>query len=356
MLVAFRADASNEIGIGHFMRCVTLASELKKKGAKCFFISRNLQPYLEEMLNNLSIEYLHLLPNKKSVNSEDLNHSKWLGVSQIDDAKQTIKALDNINCDWVVVDHYGIDYRWETIIRSKTKKIMVIDDIADRQHDCDVLLDQNFYQNMEKRYLEKVPRHCKLILGPKFALLNEEYRNIRKKTKIRDKGVGKILVFFGGADKNNFTSLAIRTLSEMKVSQKIDVVVGAKHSNLEKIKSLCKYNNFICHIQTSNMASLISNADLAIGAGGSSSWERCCLGLPSIIISLANNQINISKSLELLGAGIYIGNIDKVSLEDLKKALESYIIAPRELKSASKKAFSIVDGLGTIRVIKNLGY
>lgn len=175
--------------------------------------------------------------------------------------------------DWLVVDHYALDARWESALRASTKQIMVIDDIADRQHDCDVLLDQNFYADMQKRYTGKVSAHCQLLLGPRYALLRDEFRKLREQVKPRNGTVKKILVFFGGVDADNYTGRAIEALAEIGIEGLyVDVVIGAQHSCREQIKSVCAQHGFICHVQTDKMAELMAAADLAIGAGGSATY------------------------------------------------------------------------------------
>ena len=195
MKIVFRTDASSQIGTGHFMRCLTLADELKKQGAQIRFISRNLPPHLSEMLKAKGVEYIPLITDATQEPIDELTHSNWLGTSQNQDAQATIQALADCSCDFLVVDHYALDKRWESAVRLSCKKLMVIDDLADRQHDCDVLLDQNFYADMQTRYIDKVPEHCQLLLGPRYALLREEFRTSREKVKVRVGDVKKYWYF-----------------------------------------------------------------------------------------------------------------------------------------------------------------
>ena len=350
--IAFRVDASSQIGIGHFMRCLTLARELKKQNLEVCFVSRNLPLHLREMLIAKGIELISLSAHDDEESIDELSHASWLGVSQAQDAEVTVKGLSGQVYDWMIVDHYALDVRWESIVRPNVKKIMVIDDLADRHHDCDVLLDQNYYADMQTRYNGKVPAHCQLLLGPNYALLREEFRALREQVKVRNGKVKKVLVFFGGVDADNYTFQAIEALAEVNAGLKVDVVIGAQHPFKEMIENACVKHDYVCHIQTPYMAKLMAEADLAIGAGGSASWERCCLGLPSLLVSLADNQIAIAKELSAISACAYIGNRDDVSL---KKWL-TQLIANQELtQKISEKSFSIVDGLGVHRVSKEMG-
>ena len=354
--IAFRVDASNHIGTGHFMRCLTLADELKKRGAQIRFISRNLPTHLSDLLAEKGMEYLSLSTDVAKESIDELVHANWLGTSQAQDAQVTIQALADQSWDWIVVDHYGLDGRWESTVRDSCKKLMVIDDLADRQHDCDVLLDQNYYVDMQTRYIGKVPGNCQLLLGPRYALLREEFRELRKHVKPRTGEVKKILVFFGGVDADNYTGLALTALAEMNTKRHIDVVIGAQHPFREQIHNICLAHGYICHVQTTRMAELMAVADLAIGAGGSSSWERCCLGLPGLLVAVAENQVEIAKALNSIGACYYLGEENAVNSDSVKHSINELLVAPDQILSISKQAFSLVDGLGVKRASKALGY
>ena len=196
------------------MRCLTLADALKQCGARIRFISRELPVHLRNMLVTKGMELVSLEGNVVgSLPTDELVHAHWLGTSQAQDAEATIQALSDQTWDWLIVDHYALDARWESAMRQTTKKIMVIDDIADRKHDCDVLLDQNFYADMQTRYVDKVPAHCQLLLGPRYALLRDEFRKLHEQVQPRTGSVKRILVFFGGVDADNYTGLAIDALA-----------------------------------------------------------------------------------------------------------------------------------------------
>lgn len=343
MKIAFRTDASSQIGTGHFMRCLTLAEELKKQRAKVRFISRNLPANLSDMLKQKGLEYVPLGADAKQVPIDELAHSSWLGTSQSQDAKATVQALADCLCDWLVVDHYALDERWESVVRVSCKKLMVIDDLADRQHDCDVLLDQNYYANMQTRYIGKVPSLCQLLLGPSYALLRDEFRKLHEQIKPRTGEVKRILVFFGGVDADNYTSLAIEALAEMNIAQHIDVVIGAQHPYRDQIKNACITHGYVCHVQTTRMAELMAEADLAVGAGGSASWERCAMGLPSLIIELAGNQSKSAIDLDSASVLINMGDARLIMKADLINEIGKLLIDEHlrtKLSNASLKLMS----------------
>jgi UDP-2,4-diacetamido-2,4,6-trideoxy-beta-L-altropyranose hydrolase len=354
MKIVFRTDASSQIGTGHFMRCLTLADQLKKKGAHIHFICRDLPAHLSEILKSRDMEYIPLSTDVIMDPIDELAHSSWLGTSQTQDAQATVKALASQSWDWIIVDHYALDERWERTVRANCKKLMVIDDLADRQHVCDVLLDQNFYADMQIRYSGKVPEQCQLLIGPRYALLREEFRALRKYIKPRSGEVKKILIFFGGVDADNYTSLAIKVLAELECKQQVDVVIGAQHPNREQIKQACAKYGYACHVQTTRMAELMAKADLAIGAGGSATWERCCLGLPSLLVAFAENQINITKNLDLIGACIYTRKLKSTIIKITSTSLDVNLKNQHQLMAISRKAYSLVDGLGAVRVMDQI--
>ncbi len=347
---AFRVDAGSQIGTGHFMRCLTLATVIKKHGAHVRFVSRNLPEHLLDMLIEKDIELVSLMGDVAPSTDGGLAHSHWLDVSQEQDAQASIQALSDQQWDWIIVDHYALDARWEHSLRTSAKQIMVIDDIADRQHDCDVLLDQNFYADMQTRYVNKVPEHCQLLLGPSYALLRDEFRVMREQIKPRSGVVKNILVFFGGVDADNYTGLTLEVLAEIACKElNVDVVIGAQHPCREQILEACEMHAYVCHVQTEHMAELMAKADLAIGAGGSATWERCCLGLPTFGICIASNQrrqIEDAATEGLLYAPLDGGELMGVLKRHISALLENALL----LKHMSASAMAFVDGRGVIRV------
>ena len=353
--IVFRTDATSQIGTGHFMRCLTLADGLKQHGAHIRFVSRKLPVHLRDMLTAKGMELVSLDSDASAAPIDELAHAHWLGTSQTQDAQASIQALSDRAWDWLIVDHYALDARWERAMRSSARQIMVIDDIADRQHDCDVLLDQNFYVDMQTRYTGKVPAHCQLLLGPRYALLRDEFQKLREQVKPRTGPVKRILVFFGGVDADNYTGRAIEALAEIGVKEMhVDVVIGAQHPCRAEIETNCSIQGFICHVQTDKMAELMAAADLAIGAGGSASWERCCLGLPSLSICVAANQQKLIADAAQEGL-LYAPAIGTDMAAVIKKHTTALLENPYLRRLISGKAMQAVEGRGVLRIIGNLG-
>jgi len=360
MNIVFRVDSSIQIGTGHLMRCLTLADVLYVKGATISFICRELPGNICDFVEKKGF-HVHRLPYIKARcdnNNQSSEHTQWLGVSWEEDAKQTkaILAKEDRAIDWLIVDHYALDRQWETLVRPHVEKIMVIDDLADRSHDCDLLLDQNLYENMETRYKGLIPNHCPKLLGPKYALLRSEFREARKYLQQRDGNVKRILIFFGGSDPTNETSKALEAIHLLNLSDiAIAVVIGAANPYKEQIKHLYRtMSNITFYCQIENIAQLMVNADLAIGAGGTTTWERCSLGLPSIVFSIAHNQEAITKHAAQAGALINLGTAYKVTVEQLAQTLKHLIKKSDTLCSMSAQGLQLVDGFGAERVIKEM--
>lgn len=331
MNVIIRADASTSIGSGHVMRCLTLAHRLKKeKNAKVVFVMRVLPGNLIGVVEKQGFEVLKLPPanQKYSLNGYGL----WLTVPMEVDAQQTIEILQHYlqehDCDVVnrlIVDSYALDEQWERMLRPYCREIMVIDDLANRRHDCDILLDQNFYLNKDARYAGLVPEHCKMLLGAEHALLREEFYEAKKHLRKRDGNIKNILVFYGGSDLTNETEKAIKALVQLHdegYNFTADVITGVSNSRREKIEKICsKYRFLQYYCQVSNMAEFMNKADLMLGAGGSTTWERLYMELPALVTAVAENQIQGCRDCSQAGLIDYIGESEKVTVDVIVNAL-----------------------------------
>ncbi len=349
MKVAFRVDSSSEIGGGHLMRCVTLAESLADLSVEVFFICRDFPGNLIDVLKKKSIE-TYVLP--KHNNSEILGElESWLKVKTRHDADETIAAIKDKKIDLLIIDHYGIDINWERQIRPYVNKIMVIDDLANRRHECDILLDQNFLPNMDARYKSLVPTGTMLMLGAQYALLKNEFKHFRVNSQ--PSGTLKnILVFFTTGDDKGQTIKALSALSMFDEKLKVDVVVGKKNEDIKLIERFCFRKKWQFHCQIDYMPRLIYESNLIIGAAGSSSWERCSLGVPAIIAVLAENQVHVADALSNSGVAINLGWHLNIDVQNYLDALNS--ITDEKLFLMSNKALAMVDAFGVDRVIEKI--
>ena len=356
MRVVFRVDASLLIGTGHVMRCLTLADELTRHGHECWFICREHPGHLGDLIASQGYS-LTLLPAptdldmQQNTNSND-DYARWLGVQLLDDARQTFEAISPLKPDWLVVDHYALDAQWERMLKSAVFKIMVIDDLANRSHECTVLLDQTFGRNATE-YQPWVPHNCQLLCGSQYALLRSEFAELRpyslqrrSKAKLR-----KVLVTMGGVDRSNVTGRVLDRLreSELPPDCRVVVVMGATAPWLEEIKLKAKILPWFTEVKVgvSNMAHIMADSDLAIGAAGATTWERCCLGLPSIQIVVAENQKTIASNLQKAGAAICLPRYFDAA--QLNNALRNM-----DIEEISYKSSLICSGIGVNYVSEKL--
>jgi len=361
MQVVFRVDASFQIGTGHVMRCLTLAKALQQKNADVKFICREHQGNLINYIEQQGFKTYRLPTNVQKIESiepaskrEIFYGVSWLGSTQEQDAEQCLPILSEVPPDWLIVDHYGMDQLWEASLKECYKKIMVIDDLVDRQHQCDVLLDQT-YGRKKGDYLNFVPKNCQLLLGSQYALLRPEFSewrefSLRRRIKPQFK---KLLITLGGVDSNNVTSQVLEALEdcELPIDLEITVVMGVTSPYKELVQEQAEKMSYKTEVKinVTNMAELMANSDVAIGAAGATTWERCCLGVPSLIILLADNQ---KETIEVLveSAIALKGSTDNLN-KDMKK-LEN--ISGDLLMSLSQNTMKVLDGQGTNKVMNTL--
>lgn len=357
--IVFRVDASITIGSGHIMRCLTLADSLRQGGNIVTFICRELDGNMCDLIakRGYSIRKLPYRPQMLHDTTDRI--AIWSGEIWQNDAEQTIEQLKPIaaikSIEWLIIDHYGLDIQWEQQVGPYVNKIMVIDDLADRKHVCNLLLDQNLYFDMQERYEDLIPQYSKTLLGPQYAILRQEFYQAKPRAKIRE-GIKRILMFFGGSDPTNETLKALQALSMLdKPDILIDIVVGGINPHKDEIRQFCKNlsnSNFYC--QVSNMAELMVNADLAIGAGGSTTWERCYLGLPAITIILAENQRETTETVARKGAIINLGWHSEVKATDIYEKICDLIQNTDKLKSMSVDAFEICENSSSVSGIRDI--
>lgn len=360
MKIAFRADASLQIGTGHIMRCLTLARALEALGHQCAFLSREHDGNLNFYVRNEGFD-VHEMPLGESPVSNvdaDLAHASWLGVSQEQDARQSAAFLSGWEPDWVVVDHYGLDQRWESRVREHCTRLFVIDDLVDRPHQCEALLDQTLGR-IAADYRGLTPSDCVVFAGPEFALLRPEFSSLRSLSLTRRASprLDQILISMGGVDQQNATSTVLETLriSTLDRGCRLEVVLGATAPWLNHVRALAATMPFQTEVLVGvrDMANRMASCDLAIGAAGSTSWERCCLGVPTLMVVLAENQRPSAAALAQHGTSILLGDAPEVGVR-LPQALAS-VADLRTLRRMSQAAASVCDGMGAQRIASFMG-
>lgn len=357
--VLIRCDASLSIGSGHVMRCRTLARELQRRGALVTFLCRrqsgDLIDLLEQEFTVLHLPELPLLASE-GLAGRDL-YQAWLGCSQAQDASDCLQVLSTAGIsspDWFVVDHYGLDARWEAQLKDAlagegiTSKLLVIDDLADRPHQADLLLDQNYSGEVtDQRYQRLVPSHCRQLLGPHYALLGPEYAQLHpvvpNRTELR-----RLLVFFGGVDPDNLTSRTLEALLNPALAHlAVDVVLGRQSPHRQAVAALVAQRpSTTLHEPLPSLAGLIARADLAIGAGGATTWERACLKLPSLVVAIAENQVPFAEALHQAAHLQLLGEAATVSAEQIRAELLARVVDPGPQDAGG----DLTDGKGVSRL------
>jgi UDP-2,4-diacetamido-2,4,6-trideoxy-beta-L-altropyranose hydrolase len=359
MRVAIRTDASLAIGSGHVMRCLTLASALRAVGADCFFLCRSHEGHLCEYIRHSGFEVYELVSSNPAVGESSLAHAAWLGTNQIEDARECLPAILQLRPDWIVVDHYGLDVVWEREVVVNAR-CLVIDDLADRHHACDLLLDQNLGRRTAD-YGCLVPKHCHVLIGPQYALLRPEFAHHRYVSlQNRSKGcLGRLLVSMGGVDKDNYTGIVLQALATcgLPADFEITVIMGAHAPHLYDIWQQARQLPLHIDVKVgvSDMAELMSYTDFAIGAAGGTAWERCCLGLPTILMILAENQRSGAEALAKAGAAILVNAApsNEAMLVSLQSGVER-LVDPQLRLGMSRCASTITDGRGANRVVAEM--
>lgn len=326
--IAFRVDASDRIGTGHVMRCLTLANELRNSGAKTRFVCRAHHGHLAEKIADEHHEVI-LLPlasdaADRPVDEAQSGYAGWLGAVWSSDATETARALEDFAPFWLVLDHYAIDARWERQFRTHgAVKIMVIDGLANRAHDCDLLLDQTYSSAGAARWDGLVPASCRRLVGPQFALLRPEFISAQRRLRQRDGQVRRIFVAFGGVDEPNATAVALDAIAGLaQPDLVVDVVVGTANPHRRQLREKCRtLDNLHLHVQPPDVAELMAGADLAISAGGGLLLEQCFMHLPSIVVSIATNQIRPARALHERGAVLYAGAFNPEQPETTAQAI-----------------------------------
>lgn len=355
--IVFRTDASIDIGTGHVMRCLTLADELRERGANCRFVCRahvgNLIDQIDE--RGYEVQMLPITTNRIQCDSL-LAHASWLGTDWLTDAHQTLAVLGDKREDWLIVDHYALDARWERILSSSYRRLMVIDDLADRHHQCALLLDQNLGRQTQD-YVNLVPAQCKVLTGSQYALIRPEFNALRSYSLQRRQQpvLKQVLISMGGVDQSNVTSQLLQALKCCELPQDchFSVVMGLNAPWLQEVRELAENMPWPTEVlvNISDMAQRMADSDLAIGAAGSTSWERCCMGLPALMVVLADNQRVIAEALQRSGAAKIMDNVSAVSMKC--NELSAHAANYRSLHDMSIAAARVVDGLGSSRVLSH---
>lgn len=328
------------------------------------FVTRGFDVDSAALINSVGFEAVALpkLPTPAfSTREAEPNrpaHADWAGVHWSVDAQETAVALRSHRCDWIIVDHYAFDAPWQQQVSDRlNSKIAVIDDLADRKLFCDLLIDHNFHPDHVSKYRDKLFGAPELLFGPNFALLGTTYRDAPR-YEFSDR-VRRIGLFMGGTDPGNWTEIALRACrNEIDFKGEIEVVVTSANSHLQCVSTLAAlHEGTTVSINLPNLASFFARNDLHIGAGGGSTWERCCIGAPTVGVLCAENQLLSMPYLNDLGVIAMVGQPSQwqaVRSSDISQVVEQLILNPTARRRLSERSRILVDGMGAWRVARRL--
>ena len=340
MKLLIRADASTEIGMGHVMRCLALAQCWQEQGGTVIFIMSNSTPALEVRLKSEKIEIVHLLAESGSVK----------------DAQETAIFAEKLNVDWVVIDGYQFQEDYQKTFQNYHLKTLFIDDYGNSKYYCsDIVLNQNI--NADESLYQNREIYTKLLLGSSYTLLRKEFRKLTIQTKTISLIGTKILVTLGGGDPDNVTLKVIQALSDIKVNDlEVLVVIGASNPYYDQLNLFVKSLNFSIKLvqNVTDMPQLMAWADIAIAAGGSTNWELAFMGLPSVIIVIADNQQKIAEKLHDQEIIINLGWHQQVIPEQIRLTVQALIGDRARREIMSQKGQQLIDGKGAMRVVSEM--
>ena len=355
--VAIRTDASYEIGTGHVMRCITLAKALKDEGVHCKFICRILEGHLIGKIKSEGFAVEALPASDQKARDGLSRYERWAGIDWQTDAAETIAQLKKSFCDWLVLDHYSFDSRWQQKVSKSFGKLLVIDDLANRPHAAKLLVDQNLGREADA-YDELVSPDCNRLVGPRYAILRQEFKLAREQAiQSRSKmDLKNILIAFGGVDRFDVTSKVLNSLTPKIVpgNAQITVILGASAFNLKNVYQVAEKVPWVTKVlvNVSNIADYFIEADIAVCSVGGTTWERCCLGLPSILVPTAKHEDDLARHLHRSGAALNIGPYDETDFEVRLTKAFNILKNEKNYSNMCNNAFKITDGSGVDLVVQ----
>ena len=327
MTVVVRSDAGPEIGTGHIVRCAALAHLAMLRGHDAKIVGTGVDHVLAMWLQERGIELV-----------------TCYGVSRPTDAERTSRyTKDLVESDWLVVDHYGLDASWETSVDKGAGRLLVIDDLADRRHACDALLDVGMHTVNGNRYAKLVGSETKLFFGPPYALIRDEFDEVQPRQ--RSGVVDRILVYVGGGSKSGSVLRTIALALESADFSEISVIFLASEEELNEIADLVVRNqNFKGVSPMVDMPVLLDWADLVIGTCGTSTWERLLLGVPTMCLVTAENQRSDAELLAAAGATLNLGKSESLRMRDIVAVMMDLRESPSSVKAMSAAGLEIMKG------------
>ena len=335
MKIAFRVDASPDIGIGHLMRCLALSEELLRRGHECFFLLKVVHPEVLERIKKFGCTS-YLLPRTASL-QQDLD--------------SVIEYVFHQSIDWVVTDHYMIDASYVKEVKHQGFHVLSIDDNARIHYYSDIVVNQNI--GAEKLAFSAEP-YTALLLGPSYVMLRDEL--LRRGEKKHSLSARNLLITLGGTDPDNFLLSVLQSLEDVAKDIDISAVIGPFNPHGAALQAFQKTTTMRLRLVQSppNMAELYLQADLAISAAGSSCYELAYFGIPNLMISVAANQLSIAHEMDKQRIGIYLGEKHDLQQESLKDKVNEFLRNQSLRDHLSENGQKLVDGKGKERIVNRM--
>jgi UDP-2,4-diacetamido-2,4,6-trideoxy-beta-L-altropyranose hydrolase len=348
--VLVRADAGARIGAGHVLRAISLVEELVERGAEAIFATCTLPAELRSRVARTGSRHVDLGPLTGAGTAA--GDGAWPASSQHDDLHLIEQGCGTpAEFDITIVDHYGLDLTWEARARSFGGRVVVIDDLADRAHDCDVLVDQNWYgPHTAARYRALVPEGCLQLLGPRYAILQPDYRRLRANRRPVRWPPQEICVSYGGTDPTGESAKVLEALADPLFAHlEVEVAVGSPHAATNDLRSLVEARDRTqLHVALPTLAPLLASADLSLGASGAATWERLCLGVPGLVTTTSDRQAGVTAAFAEAGITHWIGSADEATPHRYREALVQRLAEPLG------DVLPLVDGFGAPRIAEAL--
>jgi UDP-2,4-diacetamido-2,4,6-trideoxy-beta-L-altropyranose hydrolase len=331
--VIIRADGSAELGHGHIFRTLVLANTLIERGWNVVYVSRDLPGAPLMRIENEGIRV-------KVLGSQ---------ISEKEDVRSTLEYSKKENAAWIVVDRYATgEHAFRTMCESGFS-VLAIDDICEHSFPVNILLNQN--TGAARLDYGRSPNRIELF-GPVFALVRNVYVKARNKNPRKIEKVNRVLIFMGGGDSVDATGMLLRAFGEIDGKYRIDIVLGSAYIFRQCLEETAKNSphHVQIHCDLPDLAELMVRADVAICAGGSVTWEMCCLGLPMAFLMIADNQAGIVESMQKRGAAVFLGRAQDVAHVDLVKDIKQFVEDNRKLTEIAARSWSTTDGCGAVKV------
>lgn len=334
--LVIRADASATMGTGHLMRCLAVAQEWRARGGTVTLVTVCA---MDALLDRFAVEGVEIIR---------------LGKTYPDDADWAImrRVLHEYADAWVILDGYHFDARYQQDVLSTRHRLAVVDDNAHLpEYFANVILNQNIHAS---ELADRYGPSPVLLLGPRYALLRREFSGHDPAARDHPGVASRVLVSFGGSDPGNVTQKVLAALADVKVpGLEVVVLLGAANARAEAVRAAVHRARFSVHVErdSRNVAEWMAWAHIAVAAAGSTTWELAYMGVPSILITVAENQRYLARRASAAGIAQWAGEGHELTPEDLAQAIRTLCEDQTRRIEMSRRSRDLIDGRGAARFL-----